>query len=44
MILGTLEILAEAYTLSEKAGIDAENLHKLVQGKCLSRFDISFLC
>lgn len=31
MILGTLEILAEAYTLSEKAGIGAENLHTLVQ-------------
>lgn len=31
MILGTLEILAEAYTLAEKAGIDAENVHSLVR-------------
>jgi len=31
MILGTMEILAEAYTLAEKAGIDAENVHSLVQ-------------
>jgi 3-hydroxyisobutyrate dehydrogenase-like beta-hydroxyacid dehydrogenase len=37
MILGTLEILAEAYTIAEKAGIGAENIHKLVQGKSLSR-------
>jgi 3-hydroxyisobutyrate dehydrogenase-like beta-hydroxyacid dehydrogenase len=44
MILGTLEILAEAYTLSEKAGIGAENMHRLVQGKCLSLFDISVPC
>jgi 3-hydroxyisobutyrate dehydrogenase-like beta-hydroxyacid dehydrogenase len=36
MILGTLEILAEAYTLAEKAGIGAENMHRLVQGKYLS--------
>lgn len=36
MILGTLEILAEAYTLAEKAGIDAENVHSLVRGKYLS--------
>lgn len=43
MILGTLEILAEAYTLSEKAGIDAENLHRLVQGNSLFRFNISSL-
>ncbi|KAG6830893.1 hypothetical protein H0H92_014044 [Tricholoma furcatifolium] len=33
MILGTLEILAEAYTLAEKSGIDAENVHSLVQGE-----------
>ncbi|KAG6919036.1 hypothetical protein DXG01_009746 [Tephrocybe rancida] len=33
MILGTLEVLAEAYTLAEKSGIDAENVHNLVQGK-----------
>ncbi|KAG6845375.1 hypothetical protein H0H87_010484 [Tephrocybe sp. NHM501043] len=31
MILGTLEVLAEAYTLAEKSGIDAENVHNLVQ-------------
>jgi 3-hydroxyisobutyrate dehydrogenase-like beta-hydroxyacid dehydrogenase len=43
MILGTLEILAEAYTLSEKAGIPAENIHGLVQGKYFSTFDISTL-
>ncbi|KAG6842439.1 hypothetical protein C0991_007569 [Blastosporella zonata] len=33
MILGTLEVLAEAYTLAEKSGIDAENVHNLVQGE-----------
>ncbi|KNZ80621.1 hypothetical protein J132_04863 [Termitomyces sp. J132] len=31
MILGTLEVLAEAYTLAEKSGIDAENVHNFVQ-------------
>lgn len=31
MIMGTLEILAEAYTLAEKSGIGAENVHSLVQ-------------
>ncbi|KAG6849977.1 hypothetical protein H0H93_002979 [Arthromyces matolae] len=31
MILGTLEVLAEAYVLAEKSGIDAENVHNLVQ-------------
>lgn len=33
MILGTLEILAEAYTLAEKSGIDSENVHSLVKGE-----------
>ncbi|KAG6873850.1 hypothetical protein C0995_010462 [Termitomyces sp. Mi166 len=33
MILGTLEVLAEAYTLAEKSGIDAENVHNFVQGE-----------
>jgi hypothetical protein len=32
MILGTLEILAEAYTLSSKSGIPAEEVHALVKG------------
>lgn len=32
MILGSLEILAEAYTLGEKSGIGAENVHDLVKG------------
>jgi len=32
MILGTLEILAEAYTFAEKSGIGAENIHNFVQG------------
>ena len=40
MILGTLEILAETYTLAEKAGIGAENVHRLVQGKYLSQLVI----
>ncbi|KAF8899114.1 NAD-P-binding protein [Infundibulicybe gibba] len=31
MILGSLEILAEAYTLAEKSGIGAENVHDLVK-------------
>ncbi|RDB28753.1 putative oxidoreductase YfjR [Hypsizygus marmoreus] len=31
MILGTLEILAEAFTLAEKSGIGAENVHNLVK-------------
>jgi len=31
MIMGTLEILAEAYTLAEKTGIDVEKVHHLVQ-------------
>ncbi|KAF7372775.1 putative oxidoreductase YfjR [Mycena sanguinolenta] len=31
MILGTLEILAESYTLAEKAGIAASNVHSFVQ-------------
>ncbi|KAF8079004.1 NAD-P-binding protein [Lyophyllum atratum] len=31
MILGTLEVLAEAYTLAEKSGIGADNVHNLVQ-------------
>ncbi|KAG6868487.1 hypothetical protein C0993_002025 [Termitomyces sp. T159_Od127] len=38
MILGTLEVLAEAYTLAEKSGIDAENVHNLVQGEQLDSF------
>lgn len=32
MILGSLEILSEAYTLGEKSGIGADNVHRLVQG------------
>jgi 3-hydroxyisobutyrate dehydrogenase-like beta-hydroxyacid dehydrogenase len=32
MILGTLEILAESYTLAEKAGIPASEVHDLVKG------------
>lgn len=32
MILGTLEIMAEAYTLAEKSGIGAENVHNIVKG------------
>lgn len=32
MILGSIELLAEAYTLGEKSGIGAENVHTLVQG------------
>ncbi|KAG6895085.1 hypothetical protein C0992_003211 [Termitomyces sp. T32_za158] len=39
MILGTLEVLAEAYTLAEKSGIDAENVHNLVQGEQPDSFD-----
>lgn len=39
MILGTLEVLAEAYTLAEKSGIDAENVHNLVQGEQPDIFD-----
>ncbi|KAJ7053919.1 NAD-P-binding protein [Mycena amicta] len=31
MILGTLEIFAEAYTLAEKSGIPATEVHKLVK-------------
>ncbi|KAF7302425.1 NAD(P)-binding protein [Mycena chlorophos] len=31
MILGTLEIFAEAYTLAEKSGIPAQEVHKLVK-------------
>ncbi|KAF7302819.1 NAD(P)-binding protein [Mycena kentingensis (nom. inval.)] len=31
MILGTLEILAESYTLAEKSGIAATEVHKLVK-------------
>ncbi|KAG5636592.1 hypothetical protein H0H81_007532, partial [Sphagnurus paluster] len=31
MILGSLEVLAEAYTLAEKSGIGADNVHSLVQ-------------
>ncbi|KIY73544.1 hypothetical protein CYLTODRAFT_416922 [Cylindrobasidium torrendii FP15055 ss-10] len=31
MILGTLEILGEAYTLGEKSGIGGDNVHRLVQ-------------
>jgi 3-hydroxyisobutyrate dehydrogenase-like beta-hydroxyacid dehydrogenase len=38
MILGSLEVLAEAYTIAEKAGIRAENIHGLVQGKSLFRY------
>lgn len=32
MILGTLEILAESYTLAEKSGIAASEVHDLVKG------------
>lgn len=32
MILGTNEIMAEAYTLAEKSGIGSQNVHQLVQG------------
>lgn len=32
MILGTLEILAESYTLAEKSGIAASEVHSLVKG------------
>ena len=32
MVLGTLEILAEAYTVAEKSGIGAEKIHSFVQG------------
>ena len=39
MILGALEILAEAYTLAEKTGINAENVHKLVQGNYIFQFN-----
>jgi len=31
IILGTLEIMAEAYTLAEKAGIGAENVHTFIK-------------
>ncbi|KAF7307591.1 NAD(P)-binding protein [Mycena indigotica] len=31
MILGTLEIFAESYTLAEKSGIPAQEVHKLVK-------------
>ncbi|KAK7063630.1 NAD(P)-binding protein [Favolaschia claudopus] len=31
MILGTLEILAESYTLAEKSGIDASEVHSFVK-------------
>ncbi|KAJ7660129.1 NAD-P-binding protein [Mycena polygramma] len=31
MILGTLEVLAESYTLAEKAGIGASDVHRYVQ-------------
>lgn len=32
MILGCMEVLAEAQTLSEKAGIGADAVHSLVKG------------
>jgi hypothetical protein len=32
MILGTNEIMAEAYTLAEKSGIGSDNVHTLIQG------------
>ena len=42
MILGTIEIMAEAYTLAEKSGIGAESVHSIVKGwfcySQLSRF------
>jgi 3-hydroxyisobutyrate dehydrogenase-like beta-hydroxyacid dehydrogenase len=36
MILGTLEILAESYTLAEKSGIAANEVHDLVKGVYLN--------
>ncbi len=35
MILGSLEILAEAYTLAEKSGIGAESVDSIVKGGSL---------
>jgi 3-hydroxyisobutyrate dehydrogenase-like beta-hydroxyacid dehydrogenase len=32
MILGTMEVLAEGYTLGEKAGIGSESVFNLVKG------------
>ena len=32
MILGTIEIMSEAYTLAEKSGIGADNMHTIVKG------------
>ncbi|KAJ6606811.1 NAD-P-binding protein [Mycena sp. CBHHK59/15] len=42
MILGSLEILAEAYTLAEKSGIPANEVHLLVKGTAASH-SYSFL-
>lgn len=33
MILGTIEVLAEAHTLAEKSGIGSDAVHDLVKGK-----------
>lgn len=43
MILGTLEILAESYTLAEKSGIAASEVHDLVRGILTIRTLIRFL-
>lgn len=36
MILGSLEILAESFTLAEKSGIGARDVHNLIKGVFLS--------
>lgn len=33
MIISSLEILGEAYTLGEKSGVGADNVRRLVQGE-----------
>jgi len=42
LILGSLEILAESFTLAEKSGIGAENMHQLVQDLLPEKMLVSY--
>jgi len=32
LILGNIELMAEAFTFAEKAGIEQDNVHTLIKG------------
>lgn len=41
MLMGSLEVLSEAYTLAQKSGIGANNVHNLMKGMYLLRYNLS---